>query len=239
MTMFPWLKSQRKEFPASATCSIASCCLVCSGLHVRYTEAFNGSHCHVNLWLWYWTRQDRERFYVSSATMVIKTELCQYTEYRIWTQISRVHSPVVKAADCRSAGPWFNSGWRTWFTFVTWYDKLTNLNFLMINMMSPITTSIRTITRKSVKMVAELVNGTALWTVGSIGQRLEGNSEVTKVLHAIALKTTSEFGSYTVEVWCSGSECPHWLEDPQLFECQDGVWPCRPKSNTFNCTRTS
>ena len=32
-------------------------------------------------------------------TMVIKTEL--------WT---RVHSPVVGAADCRSAGPWFKSG---------------------------------------------------------------------------------------------------------------------------------
>ena len=73
----------------------------------------------------FWTRQDRERFYVSSATMVIKTELCQYTEYRIWTQISRVHSPVVKAADCRSAGPWFNSRRRTWFTFVTWSFKLT------------------------------------------------------------------------------------------------------------------
>ena len=32
-------------------------------------------------------------------TMVVKTEL--------WT---RVHSPVVRAADCRSAGLWFNSG---------------------------------------------------------------------------------------------------------------------------------
>ena len=64
-------------------------------------------------WLLLWTRQDQERFYVSSATMVINTGLCQYTEYRIRTQISRVHSPVVKAADCRSAGPWFNSGWRT------------------------------------------------------------------------------------------------------------------------------
>ena len=41
-------------------------------------------------------------------TMIIKTEL--------WT---RVHSPVVRAADCRSAGPWFNSGWRSWFTFMT------------------------------------------------------------------------------------------------------------------------
>ena len=106
----------------------------------------------MNLWLVLWTRQDLERFYVSSVYLVINTELCQDTEYRIWTQISRVHSPVVKAADCRSAGPWFNSGWRTLFTFVTWYDKLTNDDFLMINIMSPITTSIRTITRKSVNI---------------------------------------------------------------------------------------
>ena len=99
-----------------------------------------------------------------------------------------VHSPVVRAADCRSAGPWFNSGWRTLFTFVTWYDKLTNHDFLMVNIMSPITTSNRTITRKSVNMVAELVNGTVLWTLRGIGQRLECNSVVTKVLHSIALK---------------------------------------------------
>ena len=104
----------------------------------------------MNLWLVLWTRQDRERFYVSSVYLVINTELCQSTECRIWTQASRVHSPVVKAADCRSAGPWFNSGWRTLFAFVTWYDKLTDDDFLMINIMSPITTSIRTITRKSV-----------------------------------------------------------------------------------------
>ena len=106
----------------------------------------------MNLWLVLRTRQNRERFYVSCVYLVINTELCQRTEYRIWTQISRVHSPVVKAADCRSAGPWFNSGWRTLFTFVTWYDKLTNDDFLMNNIMSPITTSIRTITRKSVNM---------------------------------------------------------------------------------------
>ena len=37
-----------------------------------------------------------KRFCVSSATMGIKTELYLYTEYRTWTQISRVHSPVVK-----------------------------------------------------------------------------------------------------------------------------------------------
>ena len=28
----------------------------------------------------------------------------------LWIQNPRVHSPVVRAADCRSAGPWFNSG---------------------------------------------------------------------------------------------------------------------------------
>ena len=140
--------------------------------------------------------------------MVIKTELCQYTEYRIWTQISRVHSPVVKAADCRSAGPWFNSGRRTWFTFVTWSYKLTNHNILMINIMSPMTTSIRTITRKSVNMVVELSNDTAPSWILDITERLEGNSVVTKVLHAIALKTTSEFGSYTVVDWMQWSGVP-------------------------------
>ena len=157
-------------------------------------------------WLLFWTRQDRERFYVSSVYLVINTELCQDSEYRIWTQISRVHSPVVKAADCRSAGPWFKSGWRTLFTFVTWYDKLTNHDFLMINFTSPITTSNRTITRKSVNMVAELDDDTTPSRIlDTIGQRLEGNSVVTKVLHAIALKITSEFGSYTVVDWIQWS----------------------------------
>ena len=87
------------------------------------------------------------------------------------------------------------------FTFVTWYDKLTNHDFLMINFTSPITTSNRTITRKSVNMVAELDNGTVLWTLRGIGQRLECNSVVTKVLHAIALKTPSRFEDYTVVDW--------------------------------------
>ena len=34
---------KNKEFPRSPTCVIASCCLVCFGLHARYTDAFNGS----------------------------------------------------------------------------------------------------------------------------------------------------------------------------------------------------
>ena len=115
---------------------------------------------------------------------------------------------MVKAADCRSAGPWFNSGWRTLFTFVTWYDKLTNDDFLMINIMSPMTTSNRTITRRSVNMVAELDNGTALWTVRGIGHSLEGNPVVTKVLYAIALKTPSRFGAYAVVDWMQWSGVP-------------------------------
>ena len=162
-------------------------------IHER-TFVWQLADCCADLCLLLWTRQDRERFYVSSATMVIK--------------ISMVHSPVVKAADCRSAGPWFNSGRRTWFTFMTWYDKLTNPNFLMINFMSPITTSIRTTTRKSVNMVAELDNGTALWTVRGIGHSLEGNPVVTKVLHAIALKTPSRFGADAVVDWMQWSGVP-------------------------------
>ena len=54
-----------------------------------------------------------------------------------------VHSSVVRAADCRSAGPWVNTGRRSWFTFMTWSN---NQIIQMINIMSPI----RTITRKSV-----------------------------------------------------------------------------------------
>ena len=65
-----------------------------------------------------------------------------------------VHSSVVRATDCRSAGPSFNSGGRSWFTIMTWSS---NQIIQMINIMSPI----RTITRKSVNMVAELDNDTA------------------------------------------------------------------------------
>ena len=74
------------------------------------------------------------------------------------TTTDTVHSSVVRATDCRSASPWFNSGRRSWFTFMTWSS---NQIIQMINIMSPITTSIRTITRKSVNMVAELDNDTA------------------------------------------------------------------------------
>ena len=49
-------------------------------------------------------------------------------------------------------------------------------------------------------MVAELDNGTVLWTLRGIGQRLECNSVVTKVLHAIVLKTPSRLEDYACVV---------------------------------------
>ena len=52
------------------------------------------------------------------------TCLCDETRYEavaVTEQITAgtVHSSVVRAADCRSAGPWFNSGRRSWLNFMT------------------------------------------------------------------------------------------------------------------------
>ena len=91
---------------------------------------FHGSSCC----LW---------FAVSSLWLIY---LCANLCLLLWT---RVHGSVVRAVDCKSAGPWFNSGWRSWFTFMTWSS---NQTIQMINIMSPITTSIRTITRMSAKI---------------------------------------------------------------------------------------
>ena len=57
---------------------------------------------------------------------------------------------MVGATDCRSAGPWFNSGWKSWFIFMTGSDNLMNHPAQRYNTMSPIRTVITTITRKSV-----------------------------------------------------------------------------------------
>ena len=70
----------------------------------------------------------------------------------LWIQNPRVYSPVVRAADCRSAGLWFNSGWRSWFIFMTGSDNLINYPAQMFNNMSPIRTVITTITRNSVNI---------------------------------------------------------------------------------------
>ena len=68
---------------------------------------------------------------------------------------------MVTATDCRLAGPWFNSGWKSWFIFVTGSDNVMNQIIQMFNNMSPIRTVITTSTRKQVNMVAELDNDTA------------------------------------------------------------------------------
>ena len=95
---------------------------------------------------------------------------------------------MVRSADCRSAGPWFNSGWKSWFIFVTGSDNVTNQIIQMFNNKSPIRTVITTITRKSFNMVAELDNDTAPSRIlDTSGQRLEDNSTVAKAATATAV----------------------------------------------------
>ena len=95
---------------------------------------------------------------------------------------------MVGAADCRSAGPWFNSGWKSWFIFVTGSDSVMNQIIQMFNNMSPIRTVITSITRKSVNMVAELDNDTApSRMLDTSGQSLEDYSTVAKAATAIAV----------------------------------------------------
>ena len=106
----------------------------------------------------------------------------------LWTQNLRVHSSMVRAADCRSAGPWSNSGWMSWFIFMTGSDNLTNHPAQRYNIMSPIRTVITTITRKSVKMVAEPSNDTVPSRIPDTATgRLEDNSTVAKAATATAV----------------------------------------------------
>ena len=90
-----------------------------------------------------------------SFLVMISGCLCKFTWWLIsccadlcWLLWTHLYGSVVRAVDCRSAGPWFNSGWKSWFTFMTWSC---NQIIQMINIMSPIATSFRTITRNSVK----------------------------------------------------------------------------------------
>ena len=108
---------------------------------------------------------------------------------------------MVGATDCRSAGPWFNSGWKSWFIFMTGSDNLMNHPAQRYNTMSPIRTVITTITRKSVNMVAELDYDTAPSRIlDTIGQRLEGNSTAAKAATAtaVALDTKARAAQGTV-----------------------------------------
>ena len=64
-----------------------------------------------------------------------------------WLLWTRVHGSVIRAFDCRLAGPWFNSGWRSWFTFMTCSHNPMNQISQMFISKSPIT-------RKSVKSLS-------------------------------------------------------------------------------------
>ena len=108
-----------------------SCGFVCS-CRFPLLVMINGCLCKFAWWLIYYC-----------------ANLC----WLLWTQ---VHGSVVRAVDCRSAGPWFDSGWRSWFTFKACSDNPMNQISQMFISKSPIT-------RKSVKMVADLDNGTAQW----------------------------------------------------------------------------
>ena len=108
---------------------------------------------------------------------------------------------MVRATDCRSAGPWFNSGWKSWFIFVTGSDNVMNQIIQMFNKKRPIRTVITTITRKSVNMVAELDNDTAPSRIlDTSGERLEDHSAVVKAAAAtaVALDTQARAAQRTV-----------------------------------------
>ena len=145
--------SQQERVSASSACSISSCCLVCSGLHARYTDVFNvflsfpfsgvdGVKLPVTLVVSWWRG--------SRGTMVVMETYRWWSWLLLWIQNPRVHSSMVRAADCRSAGPRFNSGWGSWFIFMKGSDNLMNHPAQRYNTMSPIRTVITTITRKSV-----------------------------------------------------------------------------------------
>ena len=64
--------------------------------------------------------------------LVVDLFLC----WLLWT---RLYGSVVRAVDCRSADPWFNSGWKSWFTFMTCSDNPMNQISQMFISKSPIT----------------------------------------------------------------------------------------------------
>ena len=74
---------------------MSTCCLVCSGLHARYTDVFN-------VFLSFPFRCGQCE---SVCVGVDLDENWVCTESAFSTQNPRVHGPVVRAADCRSAGP--------------------------------------------------------------------------------------------------------------------------------------
>ena len=138
------------------------------------------------------------------------------------TTADTLHSSVVRAADCRSAGSRFNSGRRSWFTYMTWSSKLTSNQIIqMINIMSPI----RTTTRKSVN------KGEGEEVGGRVGRRRKrrGGVEVRVEMTASSVARGGRRGSNGVacgDVVREGAEkCPvrsHCNACISLF--QKNIW---------------
>ena len=117
-----------------------------------------------SLWLRYRSQGKTSSTHVSSSWLILlfvvavsSLWLIYYCADLCWLLWTQVHGSVVRAVDCRSAGPWFNSGWRSWFTFMTCSDNPMNQISQMFISKSPIT-------RNTVKMVAEHYYGTALYS---------------------------------------------------------------------------
>ena len=125
-------ESSSKCHPHSCTYIVTSVLWFCVFLPIPLLVMISGCLCKFVWWLIY-----------SCA------DLC----WLLWT---RLYGSVVRAVDCRSAGPWFNSGWKSWFMFMTCSDN-------PMNQISQMFISKSSITRNSVKMVAELDHGTAQW----------------------------------------------------------------------------
>ena len=97
---------------------------------------------------------------------------------------------------------------------MTWSSKLTSQIIQMMNIKSPI----RTITRKSVYMVAELRNGTedcsaVTKATTATAVALDTNSFMVVAaypLSLLALKPSSKFGVDSVVDWMQWFRGPHW-----------------------------
>ena len=99
-----------------------------------------------SLWLRYRGQGKTSSTHVSSSWLILlfvvavsSLWLIYYCADLCWLLWTQVHGSVVRAVDCRSAGPWFNSGWRSWFTFMTCSDNPMNQISQMFISMSPIT----------------------------------------------------------------------------------------------------
>ena len=100
----------------------------------------------------HWLRDSRKRVIRTSPCLTMTHIVLSFVACRIffvrggriyscanlcWLLWTRVHGSVVRAVDCRSAGPWFNSGWKSWFTFMTCSDNPMNQDISDVHHQEP------------------------------------------------------------------------------------------------------